>query len=164
VPDASPDFLEILRVLIRHEVDFIVVGGVSAVLQGAPISTFDLDIVHSRTPENIGRLATALAAIDAHSRVHTARRVSPGLSHLTSPGHQLLMTSFGPLDVLGEIGTGRDYAKILDHSITLEVAAGIVLRVLDLPTLILAKEERGDEKDLAVLPILRRLLEEQQRR
>lgn len=36
--------------LAGHGVDFIVVGGVAAVLGGAPISTFDLDIVHARDP------------------------------------------------------------------------------------------------------------------
>ncbi len=39
---AAPDFLEILRGLLRHEVDFILVGGVAAILEGAPVSTFDL--------------------------------------------------------------------------------------------------------------------------
>jgi hypothetical protein len=45
------DFLAILRSLAQHEVEFIVVGGISAVLQGAPIATFDLDVVHSRSSE-----------------------------------------------------------------------------------------------------------------
>jgi hypothetical protein len=53
------DFLEVLRVLVAHEIKFIVVGGVSAVLQGAPIATFDLDLVHSRDSENIQRLLRA---------------------------------------------------------------------------------------------------------
>ena len=55
----KPDFLAILQTLAKHQVDFIVVGGVGAVLQGAPISTFDLDVVHSRTSDNIDRLLVA---------------------------------------------------------------------------------------------------------
>jgi hypothetical protein len=35
---------QINRVLVAHEVEFIVVGGVAAVLQGAPITTQDLDL------------------------------------------------------------------------------------------------------------------------
>lgn len=31
-------------------VEFIVVGGAACVIQGAPITTNDLDIVHRRTP------------------------------------------------------------------------------------------------------------------
>ncbi len=50
------DFLAILRTLAENHVEFIVVGGISAVLQGAPIATFDLDVVHPRTADNMQRL------------------------------------------------------------------------------------------------------------
>ena len=40
-------FLAVLRTLTDHGVEFIVVGGVAAVLRGAPINTFDLDVVYS---------------------------------------------------------------------------------------------------------------------
>ena len=64
----KPDFLAILRTLARHRVEYIVVGGVAAVLQGAPISTFDLDLVHSRQPGNIVRLLKALETLEARYR------------------------------------------------------------------------------------------------
>ncbi len=51
--EESPNrFLEQLRVLVRHEVDFIVVGGVAAVFEGAPIVTLDLDIVYDPSPRD----------------------------------------------------------------------------------------------------------------
>jgi hypothetical protein len=54
----SADLSALLAALYDSKVEFIVVGGVAAVLQGAPITTTDLDIVHSRTPENVaGRIA-----------------------------------------------------------------------------------------------------------
>lgn len=43
--DSAPSFLEILKVLSRHEAEFILVGGMAAILEGAPVSTFDLDTV-----------------------------------------------------------------------------------------------------------------------
>ena len=51
-------FFDILNVLVRHEVEFIVVGGVAAILEGVPIATFDLDIVYRRTDDK--RLARGL--------------------------------------------------------------------------------------------------------
>jgi len=39
-------FAELLQLLVRHESDFIIVGGVAALLAGAPIPTMDLDIVY----------------------------------------------------------------------------------------------------------------------
>ncbi len=47
----KPDFLAILQTLVAHRVDFLVVGGICAVLHGAPIANkFDLDLVHSAPP------------------------------------------------------------------------------------------------------------------
>ncbi len=156
----TPNYLALLQILAEHQVEFIVVGGVSAVLQGAPIATFDVDVVHSRAPENLNRLLAALQTLDAYYREQKARRLVPGLSHLASPGHQLLMTQAGPLDLLGTIGTGRGYDDLLPHTLELPVGGGLRIRLLDLATLIALKEEAAREKDRAVLPILRRTLEE----
>ncbi len=43
MPKPIPDFLEILKILSKHKVDFIVVGGVCAAIHGAPVTTFDLE-------------------------------------------------------------------------------------------------------------------------
>ncbi len=157
---------EILVALTERAVDFIVVGGVSATLQGAPVTTFDLDLVHSRAPENLDRLLAALGDLEAYYRGQGGRRIVPQLSHLASAGHQLLMTRAGPLDVLGTVGaTGheRGYEELLPDTHLMEVMEGLRLRVLDLATVIALKEEAGRDKDRAVLPVLRRTLEERQR-
>ena len=78
-----------------------------AVLHGAPLATFDLDVVHSREPHNLARLLAALEELEAHYRIPGRQDMKPGPSHLASAGHQLLMTRFGPLDLLGTIGKGR---------------------------------------------------------
>ncbi len=150
----SPDFLALLRTMVEHGVDFIIVGGVSAVLHGAPITTFDLDVVHSRTPDNIEHLLSALRDLEAGYRGQGDRLITPDSSHLAASGHQLLMTRFGPLDLLGTIGANHGYEELLRHTVELQVS-GLRLRVLDLETLIKVKEETGHEKDKAVLPILR---------
>jgi hypothetical protein len=72
-----PKFKEALEVLAGHHVDFVVVGGVAAVLGGAPISTFDLDIVHDRTQTNVVRLLSALTDLDARYRDLTGRVLRP---------------------------------------------------------------------------------------
>jgi hypothetical protein len=84
-----PRAAAILLELHSYQVEFIVVGGVAAVLEGMPVNTFDLDIVHSREPHNISRLLAALASL--------------GATAATLPG-SLLTTRFGPLDILGTIG------------------------------------------------------------
>jgi predicted nucleotidyltransferase len=153
--------LEILKTLADHEVEFILVGGVAAVALGAPINTLDVDVVHLATPGNLQRLLAALAGLDAHYRHRPELR--PDESHLSTPGHQLLETRLGYLDVLGAIGKGHSYAELLPHSAEVEFGPGFRCRVLDLETQIAIKEEIGAEKDLAVLPILRRTLQEARR-
>jgi len=44
----------------KHEVRYIVIGGIAAVLYGVPRATFDLDILIEATPENTQRLLDAL--------------------------------------------------------------------------------------------------------
>ena len=157
-----PDFLEILKVLTKHKVDFIVVGGVCAVLHGAPVTTFDLDLVHSRSSQNLASLMSALNELDAYYRGRGDQRLKPKRSHLSSPGHQLLMTKAGPLDLLGTIGVGHSYNDLLKHTVELE-AGGLHLRILNLEKLIEIKKETITDKDKAMLPILQHTLEEKQK-
>ncbi len=158
------DFVAILRTLRRHQVDFIVVGGVAAVLNGVPMMTFDLDLVHSRDDSNVTRTLAALGELRAIYRFQPERRLAPQASHLASPGHQLLLTCFGPLDLLGAIGRGRAFDDLLSHSSEITIEDGLAVRVLDLDTLIADKEATGGEKDLAALPLLRRTLVERRRK
>jgi predicted nucleotidyltransferase len=159
-----PDFLPILRTLTEHRVDFILVGGVAAVVQGAPIMTFDLDVLYSAEVGNLGRLMAVIDALDGFYRLQPERRLKPQISHLASGGHQLLATRFGPLDLLGHIGSSRTYQEMLPHAARIDIGEGATVRVLDLETLIAVKEEIGGEKDRATLPILRRTLEESRRK
>jgi len=136
-----------------------VVGGVAAVLNGAPISTLDLDIVHARSQENLDRLLAALTELDARYRDLTGRILRPERSALAGEGHHLLITSCGPLDVLGQIGDRLGYEDLLPETVE-RVLGAYSFRVLDLGALIRTKEQAGRDKDRAVLAILRRTLQE----
>jgi len=159
MPTQPSNFLAILRALAEQKVDFIVVGGVSAVLQGAPIQTFDLDIVHSRELGNLDRFLEALESLDAHSRERTDRKIRPTLPFLDISGHLLLATSKGPLDVLGTIGDDWGYDELLNHVTEMEVDKGLHVKVLNLDKYVEIKEKLAREKDRAQLPVLRRALE-----
>jgi predicted nucleotidyltransferase len=149
-----------LRALQEGGVEFIVVGGVAAVLNGAPIATYDVDVVYSRKAENIEALSGVLARVEAVFRAQPERRLRPAASHLAAGGHLNLLTRYGPLDLLGAIGRNLGYEELLSHSREFEIGGGVRIRVLDLETLIEVKEQLGGEKDLAVLPVLRRTLSE----
>jgi hypothetical protein len=44
----------------EHDVKYVVIGGIAAVLHGVPRATFDLDILIEATPDNAQRLLDAL--------------------------------------------------------------------------------------------------------
>jgi hypothetical protein len=161
MPDPEPDFEALLKALVEAEVEFIVVGGVCAVLHGAPVSTFDLDLVYSRAPRNLARLERVLKDQDAFYREKPS--VRPDASRLDSPGHHLLMTKLGPLDLLGSTVGGEGYEELLEHTEEVDLGGGARVRILELPTLIRLKEKLGRDRDMAVLPILRRTLDERSR-
>jgi len=162
VAPPTPDFFSILETLCKYKVDFIIVGGVCGVLHGAPVTTFDLDIVHSQSQENLLRLLAALQELEAYYRGRQDQQLKPDLAHLFSPGHQLLMTRFGPLDLLGTIGAGHGYTELRPHSDEIKIGS-LQLRVLSLEKLIEVKEETGFEKDKAILPVLRQTLLERRK-
>jgi hypothetical protein len=151
----------ILQTFRDHGVNFIVVGGVAAVLEGVPINTVDVDVVHSREPNNIGRMLGALESLGAVYRLRP--ELKPNASHLAATGHQLLTTRFGYPDVHGMIGRSRRYEDLLPISHEVELENGLRVRVLDLETRIATKEEAARDRDLAVLPVMRRTLEEKRR-
>lgn len=153
---------QILRVLVEHEVAFIVVGGVAAVLQGAPITTQDLDIVYSLVPPNPERLLAALQSLDAVFR-DDPRRIAPHMGHLVTRGHKLLTTRHGQLDCLGSIEESTTYSDLLAHSDEME-SGGFCFRVLSLPRLIEVKAKLSRPKDQLMLLQLRGTLEERLKR
>ena len=159
----SPDYVAILSALDARGVEFIVVGGICAVLNGATVTTLDIDVVHRRTPENVDRLLEALQDLDAHARGRKGPKLVPGRTHLMGEGHQLLITRHGPLDLLGSVGKGRTYESLLGSTFRMTLPDGLQARVLSLEALIDLKVETNREKDRAMLPALRRTLEERRR-
>ena len=153
-----------LRDMHQGGVQFIVVGGLAAVLQGAPVDIFDVDIVHFRDSANDARILPVLDALDAIFRMQPERRLRPNASHLASAGHLNLMTRYGPLDLLRTIGSNLAYEDLVPCSVELEVAEGLRIRVLEPGDPHRDKEELGGEKDRAVLPTVRRTLEEKRKR
>jgi hypothetical protein len=164
VAELSPDFLTILQTLREQQVEFIVVGGISGVLKGAPIMTFDLDVVHSRETGNLDRLMKGLENLGAHYRTPGKEHMTPEHSHLSSLGRQFLMTQAGPLDLRGVIGRDCAYEDLLRETDDLKTGSGLRVRVLGMAALTNAKEETAAEKDKAVPAVLRRTLEEKRKR
>lgn len=163
MPPSQTNFAALLGALTDANVEFILVGGVAAILHGAARMTFDVDVVYARGRENLRRL---VAALDSHRPY--LRGAPAGLPFrwdertLRAGLNFTLETAVGDLDLLGEIAGGGTYEQLLPHS--QEVAAfGLRLRVVTLEKLILLKRAAGRPKDLEPIAELLALLQERQR-
>jgi hypothetical protein len=149
-----------LRRFCESRIEFILVGGLAAVLQGAPVQTFDVDLVYERAPANVDRLAAVLQSLDAVFRIQPELRLRPTRDHLAGGGHLKSRDGSRTNRPSRNYGANLGYADLLPHSTELEVSPGIRVRVLNLETLISIKEQLASEKDIAMLPLLRRTLDE----
>ena len=147
----------ILEGLIEAGVDFILVGGLAAVVQGAPVTTMDVDIVHNQSSENIARLLSFLKSIDAFHRRPDDKVIEPKEGDISGMGHALFTTQLGPLDILAVIEEGRAYGDLLEHTVEIEFR-NHTIRVLDLKMLIQLKRNSTDPKDRQRLPVLEETL------
>jgi hypothetical protein len=158
---------EILEVLARHEVEYVLIGGLAATLHGAAYVTVDLDITPSTHRENLDRLSAALRDLDAKVRSVDAPDES-GLP-FDHAGESLararvwnLTTSAGNLDICVEPAGTSGYEDLRRDAVTIELG-GARVKVASLADVVRSKEAAGREKDRLALPMLRRLLEAQRR-
>jgi hypothetical protein len=93
----------IFDALIRHDVDFVVIGGMAGILRGSSYPSFDVDIAYARARANLEKLAAALNELGA-----TLRGAPPDVPFildaetLENGAHFTFATPYGPLDILSE--------------------------------------------------------------
>jgi hypothetical protein len=151
---------EIIRLLGRHEVRYVLIGGLAAVVHGAPLVTQDVDICYSREADNLERLAAALNEINAE-----LRRADAGLPFrldartLARGDSFTLATDLGWIDILATpSGTGGydDLTRTADAY----VLFGQRVLIAGLDDLIRMKRAAGRRKDLLAVEELAALREE----
>ena len=157
--EAPFDPLAILGSLMKHEVRYVLVGGLAATMHGSPFLSTDVDIAPERDAENLGRLAAALNELRAHDPTETPG-ASPAAAHspdsLASRAVHRLSTPLGTLDILFEPAGTSGYEDLRAHSEVVEVA-GISISVASLADVIRSKEAAGRAEDRSTIPTLRRL-------
>jgi len=152
----------ILEILRRHDVRFLVVGGIAGRLHGSARMTEDLDICYSRTTDDLDRLAAALAELDI-----SLRGADPGLPFrpdartLRSGLNFTFDTRYGPFDCLGE-ASGYTYEVLVPNAERAQLD-GLDVLVVSLDDLIRMKRAAGRPQDIADVEILSKLREVRER-
>jgi hypothetical protein len=154
----------ILGVLARHQVRFVVIGGIAASLQGSTTITNDFAICYARDQQNLERLAEALKDLQATLRgvrepvafLLDARTLKAGLNFTFD-------TTFGPFDCLGAAAGGFDYEQLKRNADGMDLVDANV-PVASLDDLIRMKRAAGRNKDLIEVENLAALREVRDKR
>jgi hypothetical protein len=159
----DPDAL--LGILYRHEVRYVLIGGLAAALRGSATPTFDVDITPAADASNLGRLSAALTELDARIRVDGIPDGLP-FSHDAESLAQMttlnLVTRFGDLDIAFDPAGIPDYPQ-WEADATLVTVLGVPVHVASLDDIIRSKETADRDKDRLQLPMLRALQQRQHR-
>ena len=156
---------EILRVLDRHDVHYVLVGGLAAVLHGASHVTTDVDVVPEDAQPNLERLSAALKELDARIRT-TGEPDGIPFDHSAESLARVrvwdLQTSMGDLDITFQPSGTRGYDDLRRDVVTMRIR-GVEVPVASLADVVRSKEAAGRARDRAALPALRALLARQRR-
>lgn len=150
---ARLDALRIFEELARHEVNFVLVGGLAAQTHGNTRMTNDVDVIPEPDPANLDRLASALNALGA-------RVLNPGSEGIDIDAAMLpratiwqFATPHGDIDILHDAPGAAPFEGLRDRALV--VALGDVrVAVAGRDDLIRMKLARGrpvDRSDVAAL-------------
>ena len=147
-PEHPLDLRELFRVLAKHGVDYLIIGGVAAQVHGRRRTTMDLDVTPAPGRENFKRLAAALVALDAHPMELGSGAPIPTAEQLrVAPVVPPLATRHGELHILNEVPGATEYATMRARALTIDLD-GIAMSIVGVDDLIRMKQTAGRPSDL----------------
>ena len=154
------DPVRICTILNDEGVEYVVVGGFAAVIRGSSLPTRDIDIVPSRSADNLDRLGRALRRLGAKIRTEAEPVSAPldGPFLAKMPLMLNLVTDFGEMDLTfvpaGRAGGFDGWRSAATEE---EVSDGLTVVVASLDDIIDSKRAANRPKDQMALPYLESL-------
>jgi hypothetical protein len=147
LPPRPPDLRALLTPLVRHGVDFVLIGGMAGISHGSNYPSYDLDVVYARNRDNIVRLVAALEEIGVRLRgapedrpfVLDTRTIENGANFT-------FVTPYGDFDVLADAAGMPHYEELKAAAIEREVF-GHLIKVASIDHLIAMKRAANRPKD-----------------
>lgn len=147
LPDIPLEASPLLRALVEHGVDFVVVGGMAGLAHGSAYPTYDLDVAYARDRENIARIANALGSIGV-----TLRGAPADLPFqleartLENESNFTFDSPYGSFDILGDVAGIGTYDELRREAVT-AVIEEVEVRVASIDHLIAMKRAANRPKD-----------------
>ena len=151
------DLGELIAVLARHGVEYVVIGGVATQVYGHRRTTMDLDLTPDPDPENLRRLGEALAELEARPRdaVTEGAEVPVGdperlaVAAIVPP----LLTRHGQIHILKEPKGARPFDEMRERALVVDLD-GVQVAIVSLDDLIRMKRAAGRPGDLDDIAVL----------
>jgi predicted nucleotidyltransferase len=142
--------VEIGRHLHDVGLEAVLIGNAAAALQGAPVTTVDFDFMFRKTSRNLEKLKALARKLDA-----TILRPFYPASDL----YRVVRDDGLQLDFMAAVHGIRSFEGLRDRATNLEIDE-TVIRVASLPDIIRSKKATRRPRDLAVIDVLEKALEE----
>jgi predicted nucleotidyltransferase len=157
----SAPFLNLLELLAKNEVDFVIIGGFAGIVHGCVYVTQDVDLCCDFSVPNLLRLADALKNVRPVHRMTPARLPLELTSANAGQFKNLYLdTDIGQLDCLSFVDGLGDYGKVKEGSMLIEVE-GVKMRTLSIEALIEAKKAMNRPRDREMIEQLKEIKKSQ---
>lgn len=153
--NATPYLNEIARWFDRLQLDAVMIGNAAAAINGAPVTTLDVDFMLEQTDENYRKLAFLAQSMNCRfvELKLVDDRYMYRLFHRTEP--LVVDFLFSPTGL-------PDYGAVKKNSMEV-LFDGCALRIASLEDVLVSKRATAREKDLASIPILETTLDEKRK-
>jgi len=145
--DAKTILTDVAEAFAHAQLEAVMIGNAAAALHGAPVTTMDIDFCVCESDELAGKLAAVAEHLDAQLLNYGA------FFQIQAPAKELY------LDFLCDVPGIAAFDELMQRSSQVSFDGYFQLRVAALEDVIHCKKISGQDKDLAVLPILERTLQ-----
>jgi len=152
--NAEPLLNKIAKALAEHRLEAVMVGNAAAALHGAPVTTLDIDFMFRKTPTNLKKLKAVAQSL---------RAVILKAYYPVSDLFRVINDDQGlQLDFMSRLHGIRSFEGLRSRAKPVKFGEH-ELMIASLADIIKSKRATGRSRDLAVLEILERTLNEQEK-
>jgi predicted nucleotidyltransferase len=153
--NASPLLIKVARALYLVRLEAIMVGNAAAALHGAPVTTLDIDFMFRKTPGNMRKLKDFAKELEAQI-------LKP--YYPVSSLYRVVNDDTGmQLDFMSILHGIKSFENLRSDAVEVKFE-GYTLKIASLEKIIRSKKTLGRPRDLAVIEILEKTLDEKKKR
>jgi predicted nucleotidyltransferase len=153
--NAEPLLNRIAKVFAEHRLEAVMIGNAAAALHGAPVTTLDIDFMFRKTPLNMKKLKAVTRTLGA-----TILKAYYPVSDL----FRVINDDKGiQLDIMSRVRGVKSFESLRTRSTQVQLGEHS-LKVASLTDIIKSKRATGRDRDKAVLDILEKTLDEQEKK